>query len=202
MTYKFLGGEFDLPEVFLSNCTNVHIGPEIYEEMGLPNDIRVTTETSSLFNRDKFTYLHNCDSNADKFIDLYKRIPGVYKLDGADTTDIIRMKTIMPDVKFAAFLNPRLLMQLSPNQFKERIIKDLNDGSDELMISNIDTSTDTTNAKTIFKTIAEACEELNFNPVFSTMPFCEDEYEWAFPEYQGNRPFHCKDDWHKLIPAP
>ena len=202
MTYKFFAREFDLQEIFLANCTNIHIGPELYEEMALQNDIRVTSETRALFKKDRFTYLHNCDSSADKFIDLYKKIPGVYKIDGADNTDIKRMKAAMPDVKFAAYLNPKLLMQLSASQFKERIYKDMTNGCDELMIANIDTLTDVNDVNTVFKSIVDSCKELDYNPVFSTVPFTEDEYEWAFPTYQGNGPYHCKDDWNRLIPKP
>ena len=200
MTYKFFAKEFDIQEIFLANCTNAHIGPELYEEMALQNDIRISTETKPLFNKDRFAYLHNCDSIADKFIDLYKKIPGLYKMDGAYNTDIPRMKAAMPDVRFAAFINPQLLVQLTADQLKERISKAMVNGADEFMIANIGPMSDLATIKTLLKGINEICRELDYHPVFEVVPFCEDEHEWAFPQYQGTESFYCKDDWHKLIP--
>ena len=201
MNYKFLAGEFDLEEVFLANCTNNHIGPELYEEMALQNDIRIAKETAPLFNKERFIYLHNCDYKADKFIDLYKNIPNLLRLDGSDTTDIERMKKAMPGVNFSTFLNPRL-MKLPPAKLKQRFDSAVVRGSDEFLIANLDPSADIGTIRTLLKIIHESCNELDCNPVVSVVPFCEDEHEWAFPEYQGNEPYHCKDDWHRLVPKP
>lgn len=202
LTHKFFAGEFELQQILLANCTNTHIGPELYEEMALGIDIRVAEETRSLFEKEKFIYIHNCDSSADKFIHLYNQVPYLDKLDGADTTDIKRVKSMMKDVKFTAFINPVIIQQSTPVQIHERITRDLLDGADEFLIANIDPITDISDVKELLRTITNCCAELKLNPRFSVTPFTEDEYEWSFPMYQGHGIYHCGDDWHSLIPKP
>ena len=202
MTYEFFAKEFELQEIFLPNCTNAHIGPELYEEMGLGNDIRVAQATRPLFGKDRFVYVHHCDTPADKFIDLYSKIPGVRKLDGADTTDIERVKAAMPEAKFCAMVNPAALKELSLRQLSERVAGDLRRGADELLIANIDPVLDPDRVNALIRCVRQCCEEYGATPVFTVPPFTEDEYEWSFPMYQGRGTYHCRDDWRLLVPKP
>ncbi|NJD04387.1 MAG: hypothetical protein FIA99_17735 [Ruminiclostridium sp.] len=198
--YEFFSREFDLKQVFLANCTNVHIGPAIYEEMGLPYDILVAGETKRLFSCEKFIYLHNCDSLTDKFVDLYKRVPYIYKIDGSHNSDIRKAKNSIPEAGFISIINPIIIQQSSAEELKDRIIKTLNGGADEIAVANIDPVTDINNIENLLKNITESCNEAGFNPVFDVVPITSDEYEWSFTKYQDNRVNHCSDDWRLLIP--
>jgi len=198
-TYRFFAREFELREIFLANCTNAHIGPELYEEIALQNDIRIAEETRSLFDKDRYVYVHNCDSKADKFIGLYSRVSGLAKLDGSDNSDVELAKMTVKDIHFVAFVNPTALQQ-TPAQLHERINAVLRNGADELLIANIDSVTEVSRVRQLLTVITDCCREMRINPVLSVIPFTEDEYDWSFPRYQGKRINHCTDDWRLLVP--
>lgn len=199
-TYRFFAREFDLKEVFLANCSNVHIGPETYSEMCLDNDIHVMNETAKLIDAERFGYLHHCDSCADRFIGLYSNIPHIKKLDGSYKTDIQAAKEQMADATFTAFFNPVTALYMPLPELKENIIKTCAAGADELLFANIDPATSVQRLQEILGCIAEAAAEAGVTPEITMLPFSEDEFEWAFPEYQGSRVNKNTDDWRLLIP--
>ena len=199
-TYRFFAREFDLKEVFLANCSNVHIGPETYNEMCLANDIHIMKEAAKFIDAKRFGYLHNCDSCADRFLDLYSNIPYIKKLDGSYKTDIRMAKEKMPDATFTAFFNPVTALYMPLPELKENIIKTCVAGADELLFANIDPATDVQRLRDILGCIMEAAAEAGVIPEMTVVPFAEDELEWAFPEYQGTRVNRSTDDWRLLIP--
>jgi hypothetical protein len=200
MAYQFLAQEFDLNEVFLANCTNVHIGPEIYADMCLKNDIRIMNQTWKLMSADRFGYLHNCDTSADKFIGLYSQIPHLRKIDASYTTDIRRMKGKNPGTTFTAFINPVVSQMMPLPELKSVLQATILSGADEILFANIDTLTDVHRIRDLLRTITEAAREIGYAAGLTLVPFSEDEIEWAFPMYQGEGYYQVADDWRHLIP--
>lgn len=198
---KFFAKEFDFQEVFLSNCTTNHISPECYEEFCLKNDVHVSEQTEELLDRPNYIYLHHCDSpTVGKYVHLYSKIPHLYAIDGSIKADIKRVKKHMPNAVFCAFINPVAISKENVDVFRQNVLKALDDGAGQFLLANIDPYADCNRLNTLFKIIKECCEQYQYNPVFDVAPFCEEELEWAFPQYQGKRIQHCEDDISLLIP--
>lgn len=200
MTYQFFAREFNLEHVFLANCTINHIGPDLYNELCLENDIRLAKETKKLFNKDNHVYLHHCDLPIDKFVSLYKKIPYLYQLDGAHTSDIKKVKSCIPQAEFNALVNPAVIQHQKPEKLKETMIKVIEQGADNLAVVNLSSTVDVEKLRGLFKSFTEIGRELVFEPVITINPFAEEEYGWELPVYQGTRIFHCSDNLEVLIP--
>lgn len=201
LTYTFFAREFNLNNVFLANCTVNHIGPDLYAELCLENDIRIAKETKKLFNKDTHVYLHHCDLPIDKFVSLYKKIPYLWQLDGAHTSDIKKVKSGIPQAEFNAFLNPAVIQHQGPEKLKETMIKVIEQGADNLAAANLSSTTDVEKLRNLFKSFTEIGRELSFEPVITLNPFAEEEYGWELPVYQGTRAYHCSDNLKVLIPG-
>jgi uroporphyrinogen-III decarboxylase len=199
-TYEFFAREFDLQSIFLANCSNVHIGPGLYEEMCLENDIRIVTATRPLFKKDRYAFLHHCDAPADKFMDLYGRIPSLSGTDAGYPTDIRRARAKLPGVNVCLFINPVAVQQLPLGVLNDRALEAIGDGADAFSVANIDPVTDPDKVRALLGTLVQCCEEAGRNPVCSAPPLAADEEEWAFPMYQGDRAYQGTDDRSVLIP--
>lgn len=187
MAYKFFAREFALNDVTLANCTINHISPELYEDICLPNDIYLVENTMGLIKgKENYVTLHNCDLPADKYLDKYRNIPKVYRLEASFKTDIKAMKRKMPDAEFCAMINPMELVMNSPEQLKEKLITKLEDGAGEFIVWSIDPQTEIEKLQKIFSVIKECCEMYNYRPDFNVFPLNFDEIEWAFPQYKGD----------------
>jgi len=135
-------------------------------------------------NRKNSVRLHHCDVPVDKYIDVYKNIPEVFKLEASHTSDIQRVCSEMPGVIFSAMVNPLEIIQKPFALLEEEIDKAIRDGAGELDIWNIDPSMDIAKIKEMFNLIQRCYKRNNYKAVFNCMPFCWDELEWAFPQYQ------------------
>ncbi len=70
MAYKFLAETIGVNRVVLWNCTVNHIGPDIYEQLCLPNDLYVAEETRG-FIGDCLLDVHHCDLPVEGFVDTH-----------------------------------------------------------------------------------------------------------------------------------
>ena len=105
MAYKFLTATFGVGWVSLFNCTANHIGPQLYEEFCLPNDLYVARETATMI-EDRYLHIHHCDLPVDRYLDAYAQIPTVNTLDGSHKSDIKLVKERLPNAKFLAIIHP------------------------------------------------------------------------------------------------
>jgi hypothetical protein len=199
-TYQFFAREFNLEEIFLANCSNQHIGADLYAQNCLKNDIRTTQALEGLFQEDRFCYLHHCDASADGLLEHYGKIPHIRKMDGSYKTDISKAKTLLPGALFTAFVNPGEVLSMGPDDIAARLAPPTAAGADELLFANIDPAVSPEKIKGIMSELQKKTQELGKEAVFSVVPITEDEYEWAFPAYQGCRVNRVADDWRLLIP--
>ena len=183
--YEFLGREFKLDALLIGNCNVTLMSPALYENMILEYDLRIAEIAEKVTGRRNSVRLHHCDVPVDKFIDVYKKIPDVFKLEASYTSDIKRVCREMPGVVFSAMVNPLDMTRKSIGQLEAEFDKVLRDGAGEIDIWNIDPSTDVEKLKEIFGMICRVCKENRCDAVFDVIPFCWDELEWAFPQYQS-----------------
>lgn len=201
MTYRFFARESKLEQVFLANCTASHIGPALYGELCLANDIRLATETRHLCNKERHVYLHHCDLPIDRFVALYQNIPHLDSLDGAHTSDIAAVKRAIPAAKFNALINPTVIRNQSPEQLRDTLQDVIGRGADNLVAVNLCSLTGIDNLKGLMASFQETSRAMGFDPVFAVDPFAEEEYGWELPKYQGPRLYHRDDHLESFIPA-
>lgn len=182
--YKLLGREFNLQELSIANCNVTLISPSLYEEIILPFDIK-TAEISEIVTRKKNRVsLHHCDVPVDMFIDVYKRIPGIFKLEASIKSNIKRFCTEMPDVLFSAMVSPPDILNKTKDQIGLEIDLAIKAGAREFDLWNIDPLFGIQDINNLFNIIKKYCERNDCRAVFDIVPFCWDELEWAFPIYQ------------------
>ena len=198
-TYEFFADHFDLQEVFLANCSNAHIGPSLYEEYGLDNDIRIAGAAKKLIPSERFVYFHHCDGISDAFIDLYAQVPHISKIDSSYKADLGRLRRAFPDSCLSIFFNPKWVM-LTRDERRKTILDSILAGMDEMILANLDPTASPEALKVVFEDIRAACGEAGAVPEFSIVPFSEDEYDWSTPVYQGSGIFRITDPSCLLIP--
>ena len=199
MAYKFLAESIGVNRVVLWNCTVNHIGPDIYEQLCLPNDLYVARETRG-FIGDSLLDIHHCDLPVEGFVDAYSSIPRLNALDGAHTSNVRQVKDRLPGVDFKAMINPIAVNRTPAAEF-ERLIADLlDDGADAINLSQLDGTINIERLCSLLKIIKRCCGQRQLFPEFTMSFLSEEELEWAFPRYQGRGLHHCDDDWRSLVP--
>jgi hypothetical protein len=199
MAYKFLAETVGVERVVLWNCTVNHIGPDIYEQLCLPNDLYVVRETRESIPEHTLD-IHHCDLPVEKFLDAYAKIPRLHALDGSHTSNIPRIKESLPGVDFLAMVNPMVVDRTPEEEFQRLITNLLEDGADAINLIQLDPNTGIERLRTLMKIVERCCEKRQLTAEFEMDPLCEEEIEWAFPRYQGRGLHHRDDDWRSLIP--
>lgn len=184
--YRFLGKEFKLDSLLLANCNVTLMSPKLYEDTVLQYDLRLANLAPTITGRRDTLRLHHCSVPVDRFIDVYKKIPNVCRLEASHTSDIKRICTEMPGVLFAAMVNPVELMTKPPEKLKNEISVAIGNGAREIDIWDIDPSLSPENVNDLLSSIESCCLTNDKKAVFDVIPICWDELEWAFPKYQSS----------------
>ena len=95
---------------------------------------------------------------------------------------------------------PTVVDQALPEELEATISDLLEDGADECCIVHVDPHTGIDKLNTLMGTVRRCCEVRGYEPAFTVAPLCEEELEWAFPQYQGRGLHHRDDDWRTLVP--
>lgn len=83
----------------VSNCLVNMISPRQYEEFLLPLD-RQIAESFSMIG------VHNCAWNADPYVELYRRLPGVAYIDMGMSSDLAKARVVFPQARRAVMYPP------------------------------------------------------------------------------------------------
>jgi len=182
--YAFLREQFPpMDPVPISNCNVTMLSPATYEEHVLPFDAEQNRFCTSLTGAPPRAAVHHCDVPADTFFTAYRQLPGLASLQAAITSDVARFKALCPESAFSAMINPQF-MQEDPAVLHTHLVRALLAGADDCCLWNIDPTLTPEAVGTLLRTVEQACAEVDCLPVFSVVPFCWDEIEWAFPRYQ------------------
>lgn len=181
--YGFLQEHFPTSDpVPVSNCNVTLLSPQVYLEQVLPFDIRQSQFVTEFTGAPASAAVHHCDVQADPFLAAYAQLPGLASLQASIATDIAQFKTYCPTATFSAMLNPGMLADTSCVQ--RHLRKALMTGVHDLCLWNIDPTVSPAHLATLLQMIRTTCGEFNCEPLFTALPFCWDELEWAFPRYQ------------------
>jgi hypothetical protein len=181
--YRFLSELFGpIDPVPISNC-NVHLmGPGRYEELVLPYDVRQNNFHARLTGKAPRTALHHCDVPVDDYLAAYSRLPGISSLQASLQSDIAGAKQRLPQCAFSALIHPRMLRGSLP-ELEGTLRAAFAQGVDDFAIWNIDQQVDLPALRGVLETMQRVSTELGKEAVFSAMPLCWDELEWAHLDY-------------------
>ena len=168
--------------VWISNCNVIMLSPQVYLEQVMPYDIQQSRFKVELNGESTGVAVHHCDVQADPFLAVYAGMPGLSILQAAIDTNIARFKALCPTAIFSAMLNPMKMREQTLTQTYMR--NALTVGIEELCLWNIDPAISPVQLTALLSMIRTICNEFDYKPVFTAMPFCWDELEWAFPRYQ------------------
>jgi len=183
--YTFLDGLFGPTDpVPISNCNVSLMGPRLYGEVVLPFDARQNRFAEHRFGCPPRAAVHHCDVPADLFLTAYARLPGVASLQAAVTSDLAAARQALPHTDFSALVSPGLLSgktDLLRDLLRRALAADVAD----LALWNIDAGTSPEEVKNVLEMIRSIGSDVGRSPVFSALPLCWDEIEWAHGRYQG-----------------
>jgi hypothetical protein len=89
----------ELRHCTVSNCLVNMLSPRQYQEFHLPLDQRIAESFSMIG-------VHNCEWNADPYIDLYRRLPNVAYIDMGISSDLARAREAFPHARRAIMYAP------------------------------------------------------------------------------------------------
>jgi hypothetical protein len=183
--YGFLSGLFGpIDPVPISNCNVYIMGPRRYEELVLPYDARQNRFHAAMTGGTPRAALHHCDVPVDDFIPAYSRLPGLHSLQASLESNIAGVKQRMPHCLFSALINPMLLR--GPMEGLERKLRDaFSQGVDDLAMWNIDQQIDPFSMGQILEAIRRISSDYGREAVFTALPLCWEELEWAHLRYGG-----------------
>jgi hypothetical protein len=182
--HRFLTALFGPQDpVPVSNCNVSLFGPDTYERLALPFDVRQGSFAAELSGVPARATLHHCDVPSDPFLGAYSKFPGLVSLQASIASDVAAARATIPGAAFSALVSPSLLNgDLVPLETLSR--RAATAGASDLAVWNIDVSTtpDTMlEALAVFgRCAAEAGREISV----SAMPLCWEELEWAHGRYQ------------------
>lgn len=183
MLYKFLCENFVvIDQVPLSNCNVAAMGPETYTSMVLEYDRRQGGFGFECFGLKPSSAVHHCDYSVDKFFDAYSKIVGIDSIQASIFSDIASAKKKTAGIKFSGLISPTAMFNDISN-LKAQIDHGIQAGVDDLAIWNVDPAIDTGQLHEFLHSISTTCERHGIRPVFSAMPLCWEELEWAHSRY-------------------
>ena len=135
----------------VSNCIVNLINPEFYREYLLPLDLKIGKEFD-------FIGIHNCAWNADPYLDLYAKIPGVSYIDMGIDSELEMARRLFPKSRRAIMYTPTDI----ENKTTGMISKDLeqiaqNYGPCDIVAADIDLGTH--DSKVLY--LIEGCRKIS-----------------------------------------
>lgn len=168
----------------LGNCNVTMVSPSMYSEIIKPFDVEFAGYFERLTGQKGKLHLHHCDVELDKFIDAYKDIPNLERIQASHRSDIALISEKMPGVSFCGIFSPIEMMNQSTDELEKSIERAIRLGCGEIDLWNIDPAISPEKLRGIFGIISKYSKEYDVNAEFKVIPFCWDELEWAFPKYQ------------------
>jgi hypothetical protein len=188
MLYRFLCELFGpIDPVPISNC-NVHLmGPRHYEELVLPYDARQNRFHALMTGSPPRAALHHCDVPVDDFLAAYSRLPGLCSLQASLQSNITAAKRLLPDCLFSALISPTLVCGSMP-ALEEKLRSAFSQGVDDLAVWNVDQRVTLPVMTTLLAAVQRISGEFGKEAVFTALPLCWEELEWAHADYAGPNP--------------
>lgn len=84
----------------IAHCPLAMISPAMYEQFVLPYENRLAERTERITGRRDAFELHHCSTTLDPYLDVYKKVNQLSKIDGGDlASDFRRVKRELPGVR-------------------------------------------------------------------------------------------------------
>lgn len=135
----------------LGNCTVSMLGPEKYQKLILPFDIKIAALTEEVTDSRKIFNIHHCLNIVDDYLDAYGEIPGLTAIQASADSDIELFKKKLPGVSFEPILDPKEIARSSPAELKMRIKKLIDTGATKIYATEITSDTPDENVVSILE---------------------------------------------------
>jgi uroporphyrinogen-III decarboxylase len=113
----------------IAHCPILMISPAMYETFILPYENRLASKTEYLTGRRGVFELHHCTSVIDPYINTYKKVDQLSKIDGAHLdTDFRRVKRELPNVRIDVGLDSFRVMVQNMDQFLADVYRFIDGG--------------------------------------------------------------------------